>query len=155
MIYSVDTSALVDAWRRWYPPDTHPSLWVNIDAVAQEGRLFISDMVLEELYERDDELASWCDEREPFLCQPSDDAVQEVLREVINAHPNLGATIPGGKNFADPYVIAAAHVRSATVISHENRTGNLNGPKIPDVCRVYGIEYRRLPDLIRAEGWRF
>ena len=78
-----------------------------------------------------------------------------MLRKVINEHPNLGATIPGGKNFADPYVIASAHVRVATVISHENRTGNMNGPKIPDVCSVYGIGCQRLPDLIRAEGWQF
>lgn len=155
MIYSVDTSALVDAWRVWYPPDTHPSLWEKIDGIAREGRLFISDMVLEELHDRDDDLASWCDARETFLCCPSDIDVQESLREIINAHPNLGATIPGGKNFADPYVIAAARVRSAIVVSHEKRTNNLNGPKIPDVCRAYGIEYRRLPDVIRAEGWRF
>jgi hypothetical protein len=47
--YSIDTSALLDAWIRWYPPDIFSKLWINVDELIASGNLFASEEVLVEL----------------------------------------------------------------------------------------------------------
>jgi hypothetical protein len=54
---------------------------------------------------------------------------------------------------ADPFVIAAARVRSLTVVTEEGRTGKLAKPNIPDVSDAYAQECINLIGLIRAEAW--
>ena len=60
-----------------------------------------------------------------------------------------------GKSFADPWVIATAHVNSCIVITGEKPTGKLDRPKIPDVCGDMSVRCMGFVDVIRQEGWRF
>lgn len=49
MPYVFDTSALVGAWVRTYPPDVFPGLWEDLDALARQGGLLAPEEVLGEL----------------------------------------------------------------------------------------------------------
>lgn len=49
MHYSVDTSSILDAWRRYYPPDVFPALWTNLDRLIASGSLRATDEVRIEL----------------------------------------------------------------------------------------------------------
>ena len=44
--YVFDTSALIGAWVRSYPPENFPNFWNNMDAMAQVGRLVVPQEVL-------------------------------------------------------------------------------------------------------------
>jgi Domain of unknown function (DUF4411) len=44
--YSVDTSALLDGWRRYYPPDVIPGLWSGLDALIVDGSLRATEAVV-------------------------------------------------------------------------------------------------------------
>lgn len=75
MIYSVDTSALGDAWVRYYPPDVFHTLWKRLDGLVAKGRLLAIDEVQRELEKKDDELLKWVAER-PAMIVPLDNATK-------------------------------------------------------------------------------
>ena len=62
--YSIDTSALVHAYQRSYPPDILPDLWdKRLDELIESGQLFAAYDVLEELERKHDDLFAWAKER--------------------------------------------------------------------------------------------
>jgi len=152
--YCIDTSALLDAWVRWYAPDILPTFWEKIDQTISEGRLLSSEEVLHELERKEgDTLYKWAGQRRSIFL-PLDDAVQKAHIEIMG---QFGRLVDGrtGKSYADPWVIATAVVNDCTVVTGEIGTGSLTRPKIPDVCASLGIDCISVMKLIRAEGWRF
>ena len=63
MEYSIDTSALLDAWVRWYPPDLFPSVWDNLSPKFGSQQIVASDEVFNELERKSDDLYAWAKER--------------------------------------------------------------------------------------------
>jgi hypothetical protein len=59
------------------------------------------------------------------------------------------------RNRADPFVIALARMRGATVVTGEGSDGTANRPKIPFVCEQLGINCVRFLDVVTLEGWTF
>jgi len=54
---------------------------------------------------------------------------------------------------ADPWVIALAHVKGATVVIHESLlTGKFYQVKIPNICREFDVRYNNNYDMIRELG---
>jgi len=43
MSYVFDTSALIAAWVRTYPPDLFPRVWDEMDSLASNGRLVMPE----------------------------------------------------------------------------------------------------------------
>lgn len=54
-----------------------------------------------------------------------------------------------GRSKADPFVIATAIERNAVVVTGELPTGNMNKPRIPDVCNAKSIRSISFLDMIR------
>ena len=135
--YSVDTSALMDGWLRYYPPEHFPGLWERIDSLIDEGRLLASEEVLVEVSEHTDSLAEWLQERQDEVIVPTGNAVTTAVRQILTSHERLVMS-GSGRNRADPFVIAVARLQGATVVTGE-KGGNRNRPKIPSVCDDLGI----------------
>lgn len=155
MRYVLDTSALVDAWNKWYSPDTIPGVWDNLEDLGRSAQLTIPDAVLLELQIHDDALYRWCRDRKDFICTASSQEIQELVKEICDSYPNLRKAGTPSKNFADPIVIAVAEHFGSAVVTHEIPTGNLNGPRIPDVCKDRGIRVLQFHRLVREQGWTF
>ena len=49
MVYSIDTSAILDGHNRYYPPDVFPKLWENLQVLINNGKLRAVGLVLKEL----------------------------------------------------------------------------------------------------------
>jgi len=151
--YCIDTSSLMDARHRWYPPALFPSLWSRIEALIASGGLISSDEVFHELERKDDKLLKWGKERRGMFL-PLSDAVQEAARKILKQFPRL-VDARTGKSFADPFVIATAEVTDTTVVTGEKPTGSPDRPKIPDVCEHFEIPWINIVGMIRQEGWAF
>ena len=153
MTYCVDTSALMDGWRRWYPHEAFPSLWKELENLVAGGELIAPDEVLEELKKKEDDLFKWAKSQKK-LFHVLDAETQVALREVMAQFPRLVNT-QKERSTADPVVIALARVKSFAVITGEKAAGNDARPRIPNVCDFYSVRHLTLPELIRERRWRF
>ena len=152
MPYSVDTSAFLDAWDRHYPPDVFGSIWEQMDIAARNGTLLAADEVLRELSKKADGAHAWMKTR-PEMVISVDAQIEGHVREIMRRYPRLVDT-KKGRSGGDPFVIAVARARNLTVITSENLQGNIQVPKIPDVCQHMGIPCIRLLDFFREQGWK-
>jgi len=152
--YSVDTSALIDGLERYYPEEHFPGLWEKVDELVDDGRLIISEEVWEEAQTKDAVVQAWCEPRKDSIVIPTDTAVAQEVQRILATHQRLVMNLKG-RNRADPFVIAVARIRGATVVTGEGSDGTENRPKIPYVCERLGIECVKFVDVIRLEGWTF
>jgi hypothetical protein len=153
LTHCIDTSSLIEAWRRAYPPDTFPGLWARLEEAVESGDLFSSAEVLRELEEVDDGLAQWArDHRSMF--KPLDDQVQEIAERLINDYDGF-VDVASGRSDADPFVVATAIVLGATVVTQERSSGPGGHPKIPNVCDSERVACGNLLAMLRSLGWTF
>ena len=110
-----------------------PTLWSNFDALVADGRIMSTDEVWRELEDRmTPELEDWLSEHKSLFPPTSPQEAEVVRHIVVNRHFQQiieeKKIRKGGKN-ADLYIIAAARVRNATVVTQEK--GSEGGAKIP------------------------
>ena len=154
-IYSLDTSVLVNGWRKTYSPDVFPALWKKFDKLIADGRVFAIDEVLRELSKQDDEILAWAKDREHmFVRIDSDGEIQVAVTEILFRFPRLVDTSKS-RSIADPFVIALAKVRGYTVVTEEKVGGTIEKPKIPFVCQEMDIRCINFLQLLREQGWVF
>lgn len=155
MAYCIDTSALIDAWVRWYPKDVFPTLWDRFEGLLQAGELVAPDEVLEELRQKEgDTLTAWALVHK-HMFKVTDTNLQETAGEILNRFPRL-VDPNSSVTEADPFVIALAQTMNTTVVTGEKATGQLEThPHIPDVCRHYAIKCINILEFIREQGWVF
>ncbi len=151
--YSLDTSALLNAWRRHYPPDFFGTLWNNLDDLIRGGLLIASEEVLVELAKKDDEVHAWAKSRQAMFV-PIDGQVQQIVRDILRDYPRL-VDNRANRSGADPFVIALAMTEGCTVLTGEQQsTTSTAKPKIPGVCSAMGVRCIGMVDLIREQNWR-
>ncbi len=157
MTYCLDTSAFIAAWVENYPKDVTPKLWSDyLPALVKAGRLITPKDVLLELEKKagkDDGLCEWVKDHSAGVIELDATLLIEGKR-ITNAYRRLLEHKPG-RSGADPFVIALASVRNATVVTKEGFSGSMKKPKIQDVCRAEEIPCIGFLELIRKEKWVF
>lgn len=153
-MFSADTSSLMEAWIRRYPPDVLPPLWERLSALIAQGRLIASEEVGRDLEKQSDDLHAWA-ESQSGLFVPTEEAIQLQVKQILANHKKLVDTTKG-RSGSDPFVIAVARSRGCAVVTEEKASRNPEKrPKIPDVCRALGVESIDMLGLIRRVGWVF
>lgn len=153
MIYSFDTSSLLNGQRDLLPPGTFPTVWQNIEAMIAAGSIRAIDLVRDELTARADDVNDWA-RRQSRLFVPLTEDVQLAVRDVLVEHQRI-IGIGSGRSGADPFVIALARTCGGTVVTEETPSRNLTKPKIPDVCQAMGVRQLNLLGFIQEQGWVF
>jgi Domain of unknown function (DUF4411) len=152
MSFSLDTSAVLDAWVRYYPIDVFPTLWEKIDEASRDGRIYVVDEVVSELKRKDDGIYEWVRKRESMIV-PIDEGIQRVVVEIMEKYPKLVDTRKN-RSGCDPWVIGLAKVRGLTLVTAEKPGGTLSRPRIPDVCAGLGIPCVDVIEFFRRQGWK-
>lgn len=150
-MYSLDTSALLDGWVRYYPPDVFASVWAALKPLGNNGTLMASDEVLAELKQKEDGAWAWA--RTELTIYGMDETIQLGVAAILAAHPRL-VDERKKRSKGDPFVIALAQLKGFTVVTAENASGKLHKPHIPDVCQALGIKCIPLLELFREQGIR-
>lgn len=152
MKYSLDSDAAINAWRD-YPIENFPKIWDWIEHMGINGIAGMSEVVFHELEKGGDECFAWFKQRKEYFVYPNNQEVQKELERLVNSYNNFG--IITGKNEGDPFVVALAIVKECTVVTNESMSNNMNGPKVPDVCRAERIQWIKFVDVIRRESVTF
>jgi hypothetical protein len=117
------------------------------------GVVRATDEVRRELGRRDDDTNAWAMSQNGLFVDLDED-IQVATTSVLAAHPKLTGS-GGGRHQADPFVIGLAHARGGVVVTEETLSGNLNKPRIPDVCRAMRIRCISLVQFAQDQGWKF
>lgn len=154
MLYSLDTSALLDGWVRNYPPSTFRTLWTKIEDLIAKGELKAIDEVFQELSKQgDDDVVKWCKAQDNFLVV-IDEQIQIKVAEILATHPNL-VDSGKGRSGADPFVIALAEIHKCAVVTGEVASGKPQKPRIPDVCSARAVRCISFLQMIQERNWKF
>lgn len=149
--YVVDTCALIDLFRR-YPANTFGRLWQKLEQIAREGRLTCPGQVLVELRRKDDEAATWLQNRKGLIVQREGAKVWSEAQRIANANPGLVKPSRIGPQ-ADPFVISLAKQLSWAVLTSE-RTRGFGAVNIPSVCKRESVRCLDLLQFFAKEGWQ-
>jgi hypothetical protein len=153
-LYSFDTSALIDGLERYYPANIFDGLWQAVDSLISDGRFFASTEVWEEIKKKDESVKKWAEPRRSDVFIDTDATTTKEVQKILDKFPRL--VMSGGRrNRADPFVVAVASLRKATVVTGEGSDGTMNKPKIPYVCQQLNIPCVTFTEFISAEDWKF
>ncbi|WP_027568391.1 DUF4411 family protein [Bradyrhizobium sp. URHA0013] len=157
--YCLDSNIFIQAQQGPYAMDIVPGFWKWLDKESDAGRIISCRTVYEEMVGFGDELATWVKDRDgsPFF-MPPDAAVQgafgPIAGYVVNTYPQHNASefLKG----ADPWLIARAQTHGMIVATGEQLVDPTSTkPKIPNVCKQFGVEYMGPYEMLRQLGAKF
>ncbi len=142
-IYCLDANAFIQPWRTYYQPKFCSDYWTLLDKLGSKKRIFISEIVYEEIIKTDDDLAAWLkDSNIPI--HKIDGNVSQRLKDIYEANPRHKFLVDNTKqrSLADPWVIAHAINEKACVVTKEEKVRAINSQriKIPNVCDNMGVQ---------------
>jgi hypothetical protein len=90
VLYSVDTSALLDGPERYYPEASFSALWLKVDELIAAGRFLVSEEVWDEARAHDAAAKVWCDGRgKASMVVPTDAVIAKEVQDILVAYPRL------------------------------------------------------------------
>lgn len=156
MIYVFDTSAFI-VLKNFYPA-TFATLWNRIDSLVANGTIVSVREVFNELdkYNDADFIQEWAKQNKSVFAKPSNPELLVVQKILAIPHFQVligNKAILKGTPVADPFVVAAAKIKGATVVTQEGLKPN--AAKIPNVCQEFGVLCIDLETFMKHQGWNF
>ncbi|MBM6968650.1 DUF4411 family protein [Pseudoramibacter alactolyticus] len=155
--YFLDTNIFISSYRGFYAMDIVPSFWEALSKTAlKTKRIYIPDMIKEEVLRNEDELTDWLRENIASFKETlsSVDSVQKSFTKIADwANSTDRFTENAKKTFlscADPWIIAHAMTYGGKVVTMEvPAPGSKTKIKIPDVCNQFNVKYITLYSFMR------
>lgn len=163
-MYIFDTSTLIHMFRYYYR-NRFPSLWENFDNYISSGRIISVREAFNEIIngtEKED-LITWANlhKTEVFLT-PSEEEMKYVSEIFTNKHYRQlisNNAILNGKSQADPFIIAAAKIKSACIVTLDGFTpsGEIkeHAPKIAFISKCLNVDCCNFEQFMAREDWKF
>ncbi|HEX9744730.1 MAG TPA: DUF4411 family protein [bacterium] len=160
-IYLLDTSVLVEAYRRYYAFDIAPRFWEQLINNANNGRIISIDRVRDELVRGKDDLAKWAkDEFTEAFASTNDDDVIKSFADIITWSQNQSQYTDAAKaefaNGADGWLVAYAKVKNVVVVTQEvHAPDSKTDIKIPTACHACKVKPIDTFEMMRKLGISF
>lgn len=156
--YCLDANVLIQAWQKYYSPKFCPSYWEVLNELGKEDRIFLPQMVYDEITRTDDDLSNWL--KESLIPKRKlDGTITECWKKILAANPIHQYLVDNTKqrSLADPWVIAHALNENACVVTKEEKvtSPNSNKIKIPNVCDNMGVRWINDFDFIEELNFKF
>jgi len=156
--YCLDANVLIQAWQKYYNPKFCPDYWKVLIELGKQAKIFIPEIVYEEITRTDDDLSKWL-KGSKIPIEKINEPITICLQKIYSSNPihkNLVDNIKS-RSLADPWVIAHALNSNATVVTKEEKVTAANSPKIkiPNVCDNMGVKWINDFQLIDELGIKF
>ena len=142
--YCLDANVLIQAWQKYYSPKFCPDYWIILDELGKQGKIFIPQMVNEEIIRTDDDLSKWL-KKSSISVLEIDANVTNLLKIIFAADPSHKNLVDNTKqrSLADPWLIAHAINENAIIVTKEEKVTAANSSriKIPNVCDNMGVPW--------------
>ncbi len=164
-VYVLDSNFFIQAHRLHYPLDVAYGFWNKVKQLAEKGKITSIDKVKYELYDKNDELETWCVDNLPedffkdtshviaeygqvsaWAISKSNHYLQNALNEFLDA------------NEADAFLVAyaLADLNNRIIVTQEiSHPARQNKVKIPDACNALSVRYANTIDMFRRLGETF
>jgi len=156
--YCLDANVLIQAWQKYYSPKLCPDYWDVLNELGNQQRIFVPEMVYEEIVRTEDDLSQWL-KTSKILIRNIDEPVTKCLQAIYSANPTHANLVDNTKarSLADPWVIAHAINEKATIVTKEEKITAANSTriKIPNVCANMGIRCINDFELVAELGIQF
>lgn len=139
--YCLDANVLIQSWQKYYNPKICPDYWKVLNELGENGKVFIPELVFEEIIRTEDDLSKWLKASKIPIAKISE-PITKHLRKILEDYPLLVDNTKA-RSLADPWIIAHALSENATVVTKEEKVTALNSKKIkiPNVCDNIGIRW--------------
>ena len=157
MSWLLDTNIFVQAARREYGLDFCPAFWHWLIEANVSGHVHSIGKVLAELVPGDD-VADWAAARPSgfFLpLQPSDAPSLSQVAAWARSGDFTAAAATEFLTIADSQLVAVAHARKLTVVTHQVPSNSKQRIKVPTACVALGVTYASPYEMLRKERARF
>jgi hypothetical protein len=143
--FCLDSNVFIQAKNGPYGFDIVPAFWEFLDKKAEEGIIFTSTFVYDELKKGSDELAKWAvDRRRSKFFVDANEECQRVFGSIAN-YVNSEYEPYNSNHFlsvADPWIIALSKCSNAVVVTHEVLVApNSAKIKIPNICKQFDVKF--------------
>jgi len=156
--YCLDANVLIQAWQKYYSPKLCPSYWEILDKLGKEDKIFLPQMVYNEITRTDDDLSKWL-KKSNIPKRRLDARITECWKNILAANPLHQYLVDNTKNrsLADPWVIAHALSENACVVTKEEKVTapNSNKIKIPNVCENMSVRWINDFEFIEELNFKF
>lgn len=156
--YCLDANVLIQAWQKYYNPKFCPDYWDILIELGKQGRIFIPELVAEEITRTEDNLSKWL-KSSKIPIEKIREPVTRCLQRIYSVNPLHKTLVDNTKarSLADPWVIAHAINRDAIVVTKEEKitTSNSKRIKIPNVCDNMGIRWMNDFQFVDEVGIQF
>jgi hypothetical protein len=155
-IYVVDTNSF-RVFGNYYP-ESFPSFWAQVDALAGAGLLLSCREVAKELELQSpvEHLNTWVSGHAALFAEPTSaemDYVAKIFR-VKHFRQLIGQKqLLKGLPVADPFLVARGAALGACVVTEE--TLKVHAAKIPNVCEYFRVKCVNAQGFLAEVGWRF
>ncbi|MCU0328042.1 MAG: DUF4411 family protein [Chitinophagales bacterium] len=144
--------------QKYYNPRFCPEYWNILIELGKQDKIFIPELVYEEITRTEDELSRWL-KASKIPIKKIIEPVTICLQKIYSANPvhkNLVDNI-NGRSLADPWVIAHSIFENAIVVTKEEKITALNSKRIriPNVCDNMGVRWINDFQFIDELGIKF
>lgn len=156
--YCLDANVLIQAWQKYYNPKICPDYWKILIELGKQGRIFIPELVYQEIIRTEDDLSQWLKSSE-IPIEKITEPVTLCLQQIYSSNPVHKTLVDNTKarSLADPWVIAHAMHDNGVVVTKEEKitASSSKRIKIPNVCDNIGLRWINDFQFVDEIGVRF
>lgn len=157
--FVVDTNVLITLMA-YYPPNnpTFNAIWDEIEELIKQENMFSTSYVYDEIVRysgKDDRLRKWAKAHKGQFFIPDNPEIWQLAQNIMKKFPDFAdkKKLQTGEPDADPFLIALARSKGATIITQEK--DDPNKTKIPMVAQHYDIKCIDLFEFFEKRGLKF